>query len=118
MPPSATPAAIQPHGGRGSCRIDIAGCGADVSTGHSLRGAVTGSARGRGLCRWWTRFGRRAIQRRDVLVKRFDQSGRLLEAWQIRRAGPRARAPAPLSVGGHEVSMETVVLTCEGIDPD
>jgi phage tail-like protein len=70
------------------------------------------------LYKWFGTFIRATKEKRDITVKLLNSNNEVVKTWKIYQASPVKVEGPTLTAKGNEVAIETVVLTCEGIDPE
>jgi len=68
---------------------------------------------------WFCSFSQTTRQKRDIRVKLINPYGETIKAWRIYQASPlKMDVPPPLNAEANNITIESVVLTCEKIEPD
>ncbi len=81
----------------------------------TLKQGVTNS---RELYDWHLAGLRGQVDRRNVAIILMDEAGAEVARWRVRNAWPRKWEGPDLDAQANEVAMETLTLTCEGIERD
>ena len=71
------------------------------------------------LYKWFCSFNQASRQKQDVRIKLINLRGETIKAWRIYQASPANMAvPPPLNADANTITIESVVLTYEKIEPD
>lgn len=71
------------------------------------------------LYRWFCSFNQATREKRDIRIKLVNMNGETVKAWKIYQTSPSNMYDPPrLIADSNEVSIESVVLSYEKIEPD
>jgi phage tail-like protein len=100
--------------------------GSDVNAIRKLPGRVSfhdvtlkrGVTNSRELYDWHLAALQGQVDRRNVAILLLDEAGNEVVRWRVLNAWPRKWEGPDLNAKGNDVAVETLTLTCEGIERD
>ena len=79
----------------------------------TLKRGMTGSL---DLFQWIQRVSEGNLDRRNVTITLLDEAGTPVLVWKLSNAWPKKFEGPALNASANEVAIESLTLTCEGID--